>query len=108
MMEETKTVIVVEKPRRAIWAERWGVMHKWWSVRVGAVGVLLMAGIPALSDQFPNIAPSLISYFPKHGQQWVPILGAVIAIAARVVSQGYVIDKLRSMFGHKDGGDGPH
>lgn len=89
-----------------MFAERFGVMHKWWSVRVGALGVIVMAGVPALSDQFPNIAPSLLSFFPKHGQQWVPILGAVIAIAARIVSQQFVIDKLRMMFGRKDGG--PH
>lgn len=89
-----------------MFAERFGVMHKWWSVRVGALGVIVMAGVPALSDQFPNIAPSLLSFFPKHGQQWVPILGAVIAIAARIVSQQFVIDKLRMMFGRKDGA--PH
>lgn len=84
-----------------VFVERWGVMHRWWSLRIGAVGVVIMAGVPALSDQFPNIAPSLLSWFPKHGQQWVPILGAVIAIAARIVSQQFVIDKLRMMF-HKD------
>jgi hypothetical protein len=89
-----------------IFAERWEVMHKWWSVRVGALGVIVMAGVPALSDQFPNIAPSLLAWFPKHGQQWVPIAGAVIAIAARIVSQQFVLDKLRMMFGHKDGA--PH
>lgn len=90
-----------------VFVERWGVMHRWWSLRVGALGVIVMAGVPALSDQFPNIAPSLLSFFPKHGQQWVPIAGAVIAIAARIVSQQFVIDKLRMMFGHKDDG-APH
>lgn len=92
-----------------LFADRWSVMHRWWSVRVGALGVILFAGVPALSDQFPNIAPSLIAWFPKHGQQWVPILGAVIAIAARIISQQFVIDRLRAMFGKKDGGnDGTH
>lgn len=86
-----------------VFVERWDVMHRWWSLRIGAFGVLIMAGVPALSDQFPNIAPSLLAWFPKHGQQWVPILGAVIAIAARIVSQQFVIDKLRMMFGRKDG-----
>lgn len=89
-----------------IFVERWGVMRRWWSLRVGAVGVIVMAGIPALSDQFPNIAPSLLAWFPKHGQQWVPIAGAVIAIAARIVSQQFVLEKLRLMFGRKDGA--PH
>lgn len=79
-------------------ADHWSVMHKYWSVRVGALGVVVMAGVPALSDQFPNIAPSLVVWFPKHGQQVVPIIGAVIAIAARIVSQEAVIDHLRMMF----------
>lgn len=87
-----------------LFVERWSVMHRWWSVRVGALGVIVMAGVPALSDQFPNIAPSLVSWFPKHGQQWVPVLGAVIAIAARIISQQFVIDRFRAMFGRKDGG----
>lgn len=78
--------------------DRWTVMHKYWSVRVGALGVIIMAGVPALSDQFPNIAPSLVAWFPKHGQQVVPIIGAVIAIAARIVSQQELIARLRGMF----------
>lgn len=90
----------------SIFVDRWAVMHRYWSVRVGVLGVIVMAGIPALSDQFPNIAPSLISWFPKHGQQWVPVLGAAIAILARIVSQQFVIDRCRAIFGHKDGGDG--
>lgn len=89
-----------------IFMDRWTVMHKWWSVRVGAVGVIVMAGVPALSDQFPNIAPSLLVWFPKHGQQVVPIIGALIAIAARIVSQQELIARLRGMFGHKD--EAPH
>lgn len=89
-----------------IFTERWAVMHKWWSVRVGALGVIVMAGVPALSDQFPNIAPSLLAWFPKHGQQWVPILGALLIVASRIVSQEVVIDRVRSMFSRKDGA--PH
>lgn len=82
-------------------------IRSWWSVRVGALGVILMAGVPALSDQFPNIAPSLLSFFPKHGQQWVPIAGALLAVAARIVSQAAIVDQLRGMFRRKDGEDGP-
>lgn len=74
------------------------VVRKWWSVRIGAFGVLLMAGVPALSDQFPNLAPALLAWFPKHGQQWVPVAGALIAVAARVVSQEAVIERVRGMF----------
>jgi hypothetical protein len=82
-------------------------IRSWWSVRIGALGVILLAAIPAISDQFPNVAPSLIAFFPKHGQQWVPIVGAVLAVAARVVSQAALIEKLRGMF-RKGGDDGTH
>lgn len=83
-------------------------IRSWWSVRVGAVGVILLAAIPAISDQFPNVAPSLVSFFPKHGQQWVPIVGAVLAVLARVVSQAALLDRVRGMFRRKGGDDGPH
>jgi hypothetical protein len=82
-------------------------IRSWWSVRIGALGVILLAAIPAISDQFPNVAPSLMAFFPKHGQQWVPIVGAVLAVAARVVSQAALLDKLRGMF-RKGGDDGAH
>jgi hypothetical protein len=91
-----------------VFVDRWAVMHRWWSVRVGALGVILMAGIPALSDQFPNIAPSLLAFFPKHGQQWVPIAGAVIAVAARVVSQAEVMNRIHVMFALRNDGDDHH
>jgi hypothetical protein len=83
-------------------------IRSWWSVRIGVVGALLMAGIPALSDQFPSIAPSLLAFFPKHGQQWVPIAGALLAVAARIVSQAALIDRLRGMLGKKGGDDATH
>lgn len=81
-------------------------IRSWWSVRIGALGVILLAAIPAIADQFPQVAPSLTSFFPKHGQQWVPIAGAVLAVLARVVSQAALLDRLRGMFGKKD--DGAH
>lgn len=74
----------------------------WWSVRCGIVGILILTGLPALNDQFPNIAPSLMQWFPKNGQQWVPILGAAIAILTRIISQAYVADQIRKMFKVKD------
>jgi hypothetical protein len=83
-------------------------IRSWWSVRIGALGVLLLAAIPAISDQFPNVAPSLLAFFPKHGQQWVPIAGAALAVAARVVSQAALLDRLRSMLSRKGSDDGTH
>lgn len=81
-------------------------IRSWWSVRIGVVGALLLAAIPAISDQFPNVAPSLLSFFPKHGQQWVPIVGALLAVAARIVSQAVLIDRLRGMLRGNGGGNG--
>lgn len=107
-MSEVEKVVVIDQPHHPVWAERWGVMHRWWSVRIGVVGIAAMAGIPALSDQFPNIAPSLIAYFPKNGAQWVPIAGGVLAVAARVISQEFIASRMRAYFGRHGGGDGPH
>jgi len=85
-----------------MWADRWCVMRRWWSVRCGVVGILILTGLPALSDQFPNIAPSLIAWFPRNGAQCVPILGAAIAIVARIVSQEYIASLIRKKF-HSQG-----
>jgi hypothetical protein len=83
-------------------------IRSWWSVRIGVLGALLMAAIPAISDQFPNVAPSLLTFFPKHGQQWVPITGALLAVVARVVSQVALLDRVRGMLRRKGEDDGPH
>jgi len=100
-MTDEKVVVEQQKPR--ILADRWSVMHRWWSVRISAAGVVLMAGIPALADQYPNIAPSLLAWFPKHGQQWVPIGGALLVIASRIVTQEAIMGKLKSLFGGQNG-----
>lgn len=81
-------------------------MHRWWSVRIGFVGAILLAGIPELSNQFPNLAPTLLAWFPSGGQQWVPLIGVVLAVVARVVSQAAVVDAVRRILGKKEGGDG--
>ncbi|MBG0871894.1 hypothetical protein H0X91_18150 [Burkholderia sp. 9777_1386] len=78
---------------------------KWWSVRVSALMLILLAAIPPLADQYPQLAPSLLALFPKHGQQWVPIAGVVLTVAARVVSQSALIGSIKALFG-KGGGDG--
>lgn len=88
-----------------IWADRWHVMHRWWSVRIGVVGAVILAGIPALSDQFPNLAPVLLAWFPHAGQQWVPLLGVALAVLARIVSQDAIKALLARWFGPKGGDD---
>jgi len=76
----------------------WGEIKKLWSVWIGVIGAAALAGIPALDAQWPNLAPSLIAFFPKNGQQWVPVIGAVVAILARIVSQSAVIDLIKKAF----------
>lgn len=88
-----------------LWADRWRNMHRWWSVRIGVLGAIMLAGIPELSNQFPNLAPTLLAWFPNGGQQWVPVAGVVLAVIARVVSQAAVIDAVRRLFGKKGGDD---
>lgn len=84
---------------RPILIERVRVIRKWWSVHIGLLGIVLMAGVPELSDQyFPNLAPALLHWFPNHGQQWVPIGGAALAVLARVISQQAVIERIQSFF----------
>lgn len=90
--------IIAEPAHHPLFVTHWTIWKKYWSVKIGFAGILILSGIPALNDQFPNIAPSLLHWFPNHGQQWVPILGAVIGIAARIVSQDYVIAQIRRIF----------
>lgn len=90
--------VIINPPHRSPWTERWRHMRGFWSIHIGVMGIILLTGVPALSDQFPNIAPSLVAWFPKHGQQWVPVAGAVLAIVARILSQEYVASKLRQIF----------
>lgn len=76
----------------------WSEIKRLWSVWIGVIGALLMAGLPALDAQWPTLAPSLIAVFPKNGQQWVPVAGAVVAILARILSQSAVIDLIKKAF----------
>lgn len=83
----------------------WSEIRRLWSVWIGIIGAVVLAGLPALDQQWPNVAPNLIAFFPKNGQQWVPIIGALIAVAARIVSQRALIDMIKSAF-KKGGSDG--
>jgi hypothetical protein len=64
--------------------------HKAWkftSIRLAALLALLYSLIPLAADQWPNVMPSFVSWFPAHGQQWAPVIGSVLFIAARVVQR---------------------
>lgn len=73
---------------------------------ISAVIVIILAGVPPLADQYPQLVPSLLSLFPKHGQQWVPIVGVLLTVAAHVIRDAGMMDRIRSMLSGKDGGNG--
>jgi hypothetical protein len=79
---------------RQAWGHAWRNCHRWWSVRIGIVGVVLMAAIPALNDQWPNLAPSLLYWFPHKGQQWIPIGGVIVAIITHVIQSQDVLSQI--------------
>jgi hypothetical protein len=89
-----------------IWAGRWSEMHRWWSVRLGAFWILVVAGLPPLADQWPTLQPIISGWLPEGKQAWVVIVGVVVSIAARMVSQAAVMALLGRLFGKKGADDG--
>lgn len=73
---------------------------------LSAVVVVLLATVPPLADQYPNLVPSLLSLFPKHGQQWVPIVGVMLTVAAHVIRDAGMLDRIRVMLSGKGDGNG--
>lgn len=97
----------MEQAVKKIFTDDLNQIGKWWSVRVSALMLILLAAIPPLADQYPQLAPSLLALFPKHGQQWVPIVGVLLTVAARIVSQAGLISSIKALF-RKGGDDGAH
>lgn len=86
-------------------ADDWKVMCKWWSLWVGVAGVLAMAVIPPLADNyFPYFAPSLLVWFPKHGAQVVPVVGGCLAIGARIINQQELMIRIKGFWARRHGG----
>jgi hypothetical protein len=71
---------------------------------LSAALVILLAAVPPLADQYPNLVPSLLSLFPKHGQQWVPIVGVALTVAAHVIRDAGMLDRVRALLSGR--GDG--
>lgn len=59
--------------------------HHFASVRVGALFGVLLTVMPVLAEQWPNVAPTFVFFFPHGGEQWAPIIGVVLIILARLV-----------------------
>lgn len=80
--------------------DEWSAIRKWWSIWAGILAAAILTGVPIVADQWPQLAPSFIALFPKHGQQWAPVVGVALMIAARLISQAAVLDALRKLFKH--------
>lgn len=65
----------------------WRAAWKYASIRLAALLAMLYSLIPLAAEQWPNVMPSFISWFPAHGQQWAPIVGSLLFILARVVQR---------------------
>ncbi|WP_260438300.1 hypothetical protein [Burkholderia sp. Bp8995] len=79
--------------------EDWKEWWKWSEMRLMAIGALLLAAAPhlagILSDNWPTVAPWVMTLFPKAPATIVPVIGVMITMVARVLE----IDA-------KGGGDG--
>lgn len=67
--------------------EDWRKAYKYASIQLAALLALLYSMIPLAADQWPNVMPSFISWFPAHGQQWAPVIGSALFIVARLVQR---------------------
>lgn len=69
--------------------EDWNQWWKWSEMRLLGAGALLIAVAPhlvgILSDNWPAIAPWVMTFFPKAPATIVPVIGVVITMLARVL-----------------------
>lgn len=88
--------------------DEWSAIRTWWSVWAGTFSVIVLTVVPVINEHWPDLAPTFVSVFPKHGQQWAPIVGVGLAMLARLLDQAAVLDGFRRVFHHfrKGGGDG--
>lgn len=86
-------------------ADEWANIKKWWSVWVGLLTTALLTAMPIVADNWPDLAPGFISLFPKHGQQWAPVIGVILTIIARLLSQAAIMEAVRKMFRKKEAGN---
>lgn len=81
-------------------ADEWSVMKTWWSLYAGILTAGFLTAVPVIADRWPELTPTFISLFPKHGQQWAPIIGVILVVVARMISQAAVIDGFRRLRDH--------
>lgn len=72
--------------------EDWKQWWKWSEMRLMAVLATLIAAAPhlagILSDNWPSVAPWVMTFFPKAPATIVPVVGVVITMIARVLEIG--------------------
>ncbi|WP_167313312.1 hypothetical protein [Ralstonia insidiosa] len=78
--------------------DEWSAIRKWWSMWAGVIVAVVLTGIPIIADQWPQLAPTFVSLFPKHGEQWAPVIGVLLMIIARLLNQAAVLDGFRRLF----------
>ncbi|WP_299538299.1 hypothetical protein [uncultured Herbaspirillum sp.] len=87
-------------------AAEWAAIRTWWSVWIGIISAVTVTAVPILADRWPDVAPGFVALFPKHGEQLAPVVGLLLTIAARVVSQRAILDQVRKIFNKKEQSDG--
>ncbi|MBP1314276.1 hypothetical protein [Herbaspirillum sp. 1130] len=88
---------------KSIFAAEWAAIRTWWSVWIGAISAVIVTAVPIIADHWPDVAPGFVALFPKHGEQVAPVIGLLLTLAARLISQRAVIEQVRKIF-KSDGG----
>lgn len=65
----------------------WKRAHHFASVQLSALLALIYSVLPVVADQWSGVAPTFVSWFPKNGQQWAPIIGCALVILARITQK---------------------
>lgn len=65
--------------------DNWRRAHRFACVQVAGFMGLLFVIVPELADQWSNVLPAFIHYFPHNGEQIGPIIGSVLVIIARIL-----------------------
>lgn len=76
---------LVKQPWRIRLIDEWRRAHKLASVRVAGFFGALFVVMPVLAEQWPNVAPTFVFFFPHNGEQIAPIVGVVLMILARLI-----------------------
>lgn len=54
-----------------------------------------------VAERWPDLAPGFIALLPRHVEQLAPLVGVLLTVAARLISQAAVIEAFRRLFRRK-------